>query len=387
MVDSPLTAIGMVVVLGVAVVGWGVLPFMREAKRIADRANAPSTTLEVSAPPMISSAPPSPPASRPSSMSPAAWKRPALLFVALGCLALAISPKDAAEPIHKGAFLWIEGEDATVKNVKSHPWWYDRVKRDKLSGGKWLHHFDEKVEGTAEYEVKAPLRGDYHFWLHANPVAARLSYQLDKGPGCSSTRWTRRLATSSTSPPTASPTFASSAGYPSVSSPSTRARTPSASSSTAPPSTTAASTSSSSPPSRSPPRASSARFRRRFGPVRFDIAGTWAFTPANDNFKDRSPIDLRYLNEKVAGAKGFVRLSADGSGFVLGDGTPVRFWAVNDTVYRKSDAELQHHARFLAKQGVNMVRMHGSFTPRASAAASPTSTGPSSSGPGAWWRP
>ncbi len=55
---------------------------------------------------------------------------------------------------------------------------------------------------------------------------------------------------------------------------------------------------------------------------------------------------------------------ADGNGFVLGDGTPVRFWAVNDTVYRKSDAELEYHARFLAKLGVNMVRMHGSFAPK-----------------------
>jgi hypothetical protein len=91
---------------------------------------------------------------------------------------------------------------------------------------------------------------------------------------------------------------------------------------------------------------------------------TWAFTPAKDSFHDNALLDLRSLNEKEAGAKGFVRLSADGSGFVLGDGTPVRFWAVGDTVYIKSDAELTYHARFLAKQGVNMVRMHGSFAPK-----------------------
>ena len=35
-----------------------------------------------------------------------------------------------------------------------------------------------------------------------------------------------------------------------------------------------------------------------------------------------------------------------------------------DTVYSKSDAELEYHARFLAKLGVNMVRMHGSFAPK-----------------------
>jgi hypothetical protein len=99
-------------------------------------------------------------------------------------------------------------------------------------------------------------------------------------------------------------------------------------------------------------------------PERFDGGKTWAFNPGKDSFKSDALLDLRHLNEKVAGEKGFVRLSADGSGFVLGDGTPVRFWAVNDTVYRKSDAELAYHARFLAKLGVNMVRMHGSFSPK-----------------------
>ncbi len=98
--------------------------------------------------------------------------------------------------------------------------------------------------------------------------------------------------------------------------------------------------------------------------TRFDTGQTWAFNPAKDPFKDDALLDLRSLNEKVAGEKGFVKLSGDGSGFVLGDGSPVRFWAVNDTVYRKSNAELDYHARFLAKLGVNLVRMHGSLAPK-----------------------
>ena len=99
-------------------------------------------------------------------------------------------------------------------------------------------------------------------------------------------------------------------------------------------------------------------------PVRFDTGKTWAFNPGRDDFKKDALLDLRYLNEKEAGSTGFVKLSADGSGFALGDGTPVRFWAVGDTVYTKSDADLEYHARFLAKLGVNMVRMHGSFAPK-----------------------
>ena len=59
-----------------------------------------------------------------------------------------------------------------------------------------------------------------------------------------------------------------------------------------------------------------------------DAAKTWEFTAGKDAFKDDALLDLRYLNEKEAGATGFVKRSADGSGFVLGDGTPVRFWAV-----------------------------------------------------------
>ncbi len=55
-----------------------------------------------------------------------------------------------------------------------------------------------------------------------------------------------------------------------------------------------------------------------------------------------------------------MRLSPDGESFVLGDGSPVRFWAVTTYVQRDRSAEdLAHHARFLAKRGVNMVRLHG----------------------------
>ena len=71
------------------------------------------------------------------------------------------------------------------------------------------------------------------------------------------------------------------------------------------------------------------------------------------------------MNEKVAGQSGFVRLAPDGESFVLGDGTPVRFWGVTTFVQRdRSLAELAHHARFLAKRGVNMVRLHGHMDPK-----------------------
>ena len=104
-----------------------------------------------------------------------------------------------------------------------------------------------------------------------------------------------------------------------------------------------------------------------------DEPGTWAFQPARDEFRPDALLDLRSLNEKQAGESGFVKVDADG-GFVLGNGKPVRFWAVNTSVGRekpfvarplwpKAEPDLAHHARFLAKRGVNMVRLHAHLNP------------------------
>jgi hypothetical protein len=87
--------------------------------------------------------------------------------------------------------------------------------------------------------------------------------------------------------------------------------------------------------------------------------GWFAFEPEADPFGP-SPMDLRGLNEKVAGENGFIQ--ARGDQLVHGTtGKPVRFWAVNvgGSVARLDNASLDHMARFLAKRGVNMVRYHG----------------------------
>jgi hypothetical protein len=88
--------------------------------------------------------------------------------------------------------------------------------------------------------------------------------------------------------------------------------------------------------------------------------GSWAFRPPRDEFSADALLDLRSLNEIVAGQNGFVRRSHDGSDFVLGDGRPARFWAVNDSAF---DKNLARQARFLAKRGINMVRFHCNITP------------------------
>lgn len=100
---------------------------------------------------------------------------------------------------------------------------------------------------------------------------------------------------------------------------------------------------------------------------------TWAFSPERDRFQAGAWLDLRQLNEPVAGQSGFVQVDPQGR-FVLGNGQPVRFWAVNSSVGLQSHwprgplwpqglNDLSHHARFLAKRGVNMVRQHRQISP------------------------
>lgn len=109
------------------------------------------------------------------------------------------------------------------------------------------------------------------------------------------------------------------------------------------------------------------------GALHASEADTWAFEPARDRFEAASLLDLRGLNEAVAGQSGFVRADGQG-GFVRGDGQPIRFWVVNSFVARHLESsprplwkaggeDLAHHARFLAKRGVNMVRLHRQISP------------------------
>jgi hypothetical protein len=67
-------------------------------------------------------------------------------------------------------------------------------------------------------------------------------------------------------------------------------------------------------------------------------------------------VDLRTLNEPIAGQHGWV--TRRGHRLLLGNGTPVRFWAVN-TTGSASLPELEKLARDLAQRGVNLVRIHG----------------------------
>ncbi|MBI1373400.1 MAG: hypothetical protein GC159_11780 [Phycisphaera sp.] len=89
--------------------------------------------------------------------------------------------------------------------------------------------------------------------------------------------------------------------------------------------------------------------------------GTWAFEPGHDAFTDKAMLDLRWLNEKRSGETGFVHLAADGNSFVRGDGQPIRFWASGTDAYNFTPEQMDTHCRWMAKLGVNMLRVHTTF--------------------------
>lgn len=87
--------------------------------------------------------------------------------------------------------------------------------------------------------------------------------------------------------------------------------------------------------------------------------GFFAFEPDPDPFQP-TPLDMRGLNEKFAGQDGFIQ--AKGEEFVHAQSGKVeRFWAMNTghDALGLDDASLALFARSQAKQGVNMIRLHG----------------------------
>ena len=87
--------------------------------------------------------------------------------------------------------------------------------------------------------------------------------------------------------------------------------------------------------------------------------GFFPFEPDPDPFKP-SAIDLRSLNEEYAGRNGFIQ--AKGETFIhAANGEPVRFWASNtgNDALEFDDVTMALFARSMAKQGVNLIRLHG----------------------------
>jgi len=263
---------------------------------------------------------------------------------------------DSATPV-----IWVEGENPAINKMNRHPWWYDKVKRDQLSGGDLISNFSKDKAGEAEYHFSAGKAGEYDFWVRANPIQSRLSYALNGGPdtpidlnrekrdeiniAADGKPDLRFIAWSRVGNVTLR------AGENSI-----RFRMTSENNNHGYLDCFVFSTEPFQPHGILKPGEIAAAQARDAA----ESQGWFAFDPKKDDFGAGSAIDLRFLNEKFAGENGFIGVK-DGRFIHTGNGEPVRFWGVNGPPQELKGDELQRCARMLAKHGVNMVRVHGGY--------------------------
>lgn len=275
--------------------------------------------------------------------------RCAAALAALICAAWSAAPASAET-------IWLEGEKPAAQNVTRHPFWYDQVKKNELSGGDWISNWDEKKAGTLSYSFSVPKAGTYTLWLRANPTSTTLSYQIDNGKqtevsfaGASDNRniaandaidlrfiaWVRvgkvELAQGNHSISFRMSSQNNNHGAidcivftdePFI------------------------------------PQGTSRPGQGGAVAQAVSTDGNWAFVVPEDAYKSDALMDLSSLNEKVAGEKGYITRSKDGMDFVRGDGQPIRFWGVVSNGSEMNPDDMEEHCRWLAKRGVNMVRLH-----------------------------
>lgn len=272
-----------------------------------------------------------------------------LLLIMLCCLPL------------RGAYIWIEGEKPVRAQVHRHPWWYDKVARNQLSGGDMVSNWDEKSPGIAEYVFQAPSAGEYEFWVRANPTGTRLAYKLNDGAWAlidfSKAQDTVNIAADGK-------IDLRFIAWDRVGEVSLRKGTNTIAFRMDSPNNNHGMLDCfvfSSEPFQPRGILKPAQIARQNEIEAQGKGGWFAFAPPADRFGAGSAFDLRSLNETFAGEGGFI--AAKNGQFVHGaTGKPVRFWAVNGPPGElKEPAELRACARMLAKHGVNLVRIHGGY--------------------------
>ena len=77
--------------------------------------------------------------------------------------------------------------------------------------------------------------------------------------------------------------------------------------------------------------------------------------PRDDPFSEESLTDLSALSQGPAGSNGHIRRVEDR--LELADGRPIKFWGVNSSIPTTDDL-MRRQARFMAKHGINLVRIH-----------------------------
>lgn len=278
--------------------------------------------------------------------------RASVLVRTLALVGAALAPLTAADD-----FVWVEGEAAAAKTVQPHGWYSDAVKKDQLSGSAWISNFGNQ-DGFATYDLTIPADGEYTLWVRANIIGSALAYQVGGGewkaidtgksvdvvniasdgkPDLRIIGWLNGGAVTLKA-------GAVKLGFKMHSGNNhhggidcfvltKRSFTPNG----------------------------AVKPGQKFG---LADAGWWAFEPDADEFTKDALLDLRHLNEQVAGESGFIK--AAGDTFQLGNGKPVRFWAINSGhgLSDADDALIELTAKRWAKGGINLVRLHGGLFDR-----------------------
>jgi hypothetical protein len=271
------------------------------------------------------------------------------LFIAMigmfTCLSTVIS---AQESMH----IWVEGQNPVSQNMHQHSW-YNRVNRDQLSGGNWISTYHANRVGEVSYEIEVPGEGNYRLWLRANPTGSRMSYRIGDGEwnpvgtgdaidriniaadGALDHRFIAWLNVGDFELTEGEHriSFRFDGGVSNSGGIDCFLLTPD--------------------------QAYIPRGTSQPGVKAGDAeSGFFAWEPESWNPEKEAVFDLRHLNEDTAGQNGFVR--REGEGFVLGDGTPVRFWTVQgDGLQRIARDRQVWWAQRLAAYGVNLVRSGG----------------------------
>jgi hypothetical protein len=250
-------------------------------------------------------------------------------------------------------FIWIEGESSKQHTMQRHPW-YNSVNKDSLSGNEWLSHFQAGRSPEALYPFQVKIAGEYHFWIRANSVAGpKLSYRLDNKPWgeVNFSNAIENLNIATDGKPDMRFISWNNAGTLQLTQGNHTIRF----------------------------KFHSANnnhggldcfvFTRKPFVPRGTLKpgektgkanpGYFAWEPESDEFRPDALIDLRYLNEAVAGQEGYIQ--ARGNDFVLANGRKVKFWAVNagPGIWMLDEQSHIYLAKHLAKHGVNMIRLHG----------------------------
>ena len=278
--------------------------------------------------------------------------------LSLVCLvALFTAAAAAAEPL-----IWVEGEQAVKKQLVANAG-LNNVNPDELSGGKWICSFSHVKEpaGTAEYALEIPEAGRYHLWVRA-VGGTGLAYRLDGAKDAVDVAINKgqdEISVSADGNPCYPGRIAwYDVGTRGIGRGQTRHHLV---------------------PGRAEGKGPLGRhglLRAHHGQVRAqwqvqagrEIAAADARFPAGPGVGLRArgrtsstlpPCSICATSMRSTPASTVSSASSpDGNSFVRGDGQPIRFWAASPVRPPELDLAAQKHAaQFLAKRGVNFIRV------------------------------